>query len=713
MRPLRLVCRTALPAVAGLLVLATVAGWGRPAGLAVGEVQQPDAARSLRLLTTEATPIVPPDFARVMGYRPVVSAGRLVRPDGSCSSPFGPTAYGFRDACRAHDLGYDLLRYAQRKGQPLGSWARQAVDDEFDRALHGRCTDDRATAACEVAASVYADAVRLNTWRQGSGVPVAEGPTRTLLGLLLGLVVTVLLSTGTSGRRLPLVLAALAFDLALVPTLLPRPWWVNGLFVGVAAAQTYLLARAVRHVVRRVVRLVGSRPAVPVRCAPERASGPPARRWVWAGLGVLLGLSAVGGQLQQARLERSMRLDPGPAGDQVLHQVGSVALAIVTAVLLVGLVVLVTRGVRTGLHLAVRPFRRSRRLRVALLVPVVTLAGCTVGTSWPPHGTPASAATADAPTPRTSRDVGTGGRGTTLGAKGRQFLRGATPAATIARVTGRPARRPVRVYAELRPDEDDDARAARGAKRLRAAGALDRSVVVVVVPTGSGWVDPAAVTAVETLTGGDVATLAVQYADVPSWVAYLQGADRAVRSAAATLREVRALLDAVPATRRPRLLVFGESLGALGGLRGQAASSTDLDGALWVGVPSDAADLAAQARRAGQTVLVHPDDPVAAWSSDLVLGPASGWHAPWWPVVTFWQATADLVSAYSTPDGYGHRYGAELVDAWRPVLRRADHGRPHPSALPPVDADRLVNVRQLVARTSAAGSSLPSRTARG
>jgi uncharacterized membrane protein len=507
---------------------------------------------------------------------------------------------------------------------------------------------------------------------------------------------------------LPLLLAALAFDLALVPTLLPRPWWVNGLFVGVAAAQTYLLALAVRHVARSPVRVVRSRPAGPVRPAPAIASSPRSRRWVWAGLATLLALSAVGGQLQQARLERSMLLDPGSAADQVLQQAGSVVLALATAGLLVGLLLLVTRGVRTALRLAVRPFARSRRLRVALAVPVVTLAGCTVSTAWTPHATPASATTRTA---ATSSGPGLSTSTSTLGTKGRQFLRGTTPAATIARVTGRPARQPVRVYAELRPSEGDEARAARGAEELRRSGALERSVVVVVVPTGSGWVDPAAVTAVEMLTGGDVATLAVQYADVPSWVAYLQGAGRAERSAAATLHDVRALLDSVPPPRRPRLLVYGESLGALGGLRGQAASSTDLDGALWEGVPSDAADLAAQARRAGQTVVVHPDDPVAAWSADLVLGPASGWRAPWWPVVSFWQATADLVSAYSTPDGYGHRYGAELVDAWGAVLPTALQGSPAERAQP--TSQVLTAARRLVARTSDAGSSLPSRTTDG
>jgi hypothetical protein len=138
-----------------------------------------------------------------MGYRPTVSDGRLLRADGSCSSPFGPTEYGFGQACRAHDLGYDLLRYAERKGQPLGPWARRAVDDTFSRSLHARCGPAGSNVGCDAAATVYADAVRLNTWRQGFGVPVTEGPGRTLLGLGVGLVVAMLLAGRTGAPRRP------------------------------------------------------------------------------------------------------------------------------------------------------------------------------------------------------------------------------------------------------------------------------------------------------------------------------------------------------------------------------------------------------------------------------------------------------------------------------------------------------------------------------
>jgi uncharacterized membrane protein len=36
--------------------------------------------------------------------------------------------------------------------------------------------------------------------------------------------------------------------------------------------------------------------------------------------------------------------------------------------------------------------------------------------------------------------------------------------------------------------------------------------------------------------------------------------------------------------------------------------------------------------------------------------------------VTFWQLTTDMAVGHDPPDGYGHRYGAELVPEWGSVL---------------------------------------------
>ena len=41
----------------------------------------------------------------------------------------------------------------------------------------------------------------------------------------------------------------------------------------------------------------------------------------------------------------------------------------------------------------------------------------------------------------------------------------------------------------------------------------------------------------------------------------------------------------------------------------------------------------------------------------------------WIPLITFWQVTADLPFATGVPNGHGHVYTGEYVDAWADVLR--------------------------------------------
>ena len=50
----------------------------------------------------------------------------------------------------------------------------------------------------------------------------------------------------------------------------------------------------------------------------------------------------------------------------------------------------------------------------------------------------------------------------------------------------------------------------------RCIGAFERSVLVLVMPVGTGWVDPAAVDTLEYLHGGDVASVALQYSYLTS-----------------------------------------------------------------------------------------------------------------------------------------------------------------------------------------------------
>ncbi|NKY59978.1 hypothetical protein [Nocardia flavorosea] len=135
------------------------------------------AASAVRALTGTATaPRLPDDFGAVTGYRPTVVDGILVAPQGSCSSPI-PLPAEFDTACKAHDLGYDLLRYAQHSGHPLGGWARRDLDRALADRMLSACRhrqDPMARTSCTTLAGIAAAAVDLNSRRQGYGAPVVE-----------------------------------------------------------------------------------------------------------------------------------------------------------------------------------------------------------------------------------------------------------------------------------------------------------------------------------------------------------------------------------------------------------------------------------------------------------------------------------------------------------------------------------------------------------
>ncbi len=128
-----------------------------------------------------------------MGYEPalveVTGEHRLVDASGDCSTPTGDTSFDFGVACEAHDYGYDLLRYAERTGQPLGEWARAAIDSQFIADIEQRCDtyDGAAEFTCDRTADTYSAAVRFNSWRQSYGVPGGESAGSWFASLFLAI----------------------------------------------------------------------------------------------------------------------------------------------------------------------------------------------------------------------------------------------------------------------------------------------------------------------------------------------------------------------------------------------------------------------------------------------------------------------------------------------------------------------------------------------
>ncbi|MHB1431732.1 MAG: alpha/beta-hydrolase family protein, partial [Streptosporangiaceae bacterium] len=64
-------------------------------------------------------------------------------------------------------------------------------------------------------------------------------------------------------------------------------------------------------------------------------------------------------------------------------------------------------------------------------------------------------------------------------------------------------------------------------------------------------------------------------------------------------------------------------------------------------------------------------------------GPGIPSTMQWYPFVTFWQISADLIVSSTTP-GYGHYYGPEIPTAWAAIL--------HPPGWTSADAARLPRV---------------------
>ena len=124
---------------------------------------------------------LPADFSEVSGREPVHMKApdgttRAVHPGGGCSSPWGATTWDYSVGCKAHDLGYDLLRYAEAKGQPLSPDLRERLDDRLSADMHAQCryNPQGSAGTCEVVAAIYTVGLVVNSWHQRWGPPRNE-----------------------------------------------------------------------------------------------------------------------------------------------------------------------------------------------------------------------------------------------------------------------------------------------------------------------------------------------------------------------------------------------------------------------------------------------------------------------------------------------------------------------------------------------------------
>lgn len=304
-----------------------------------------------------------------------------------------------------------------------------------------------------------------------------------------------------------------------------------------------------------------------------------------------------------------------------------------------------------------------------------------------------------------------------LGHQGRVFIGGGPSVEELSEFNGRPAIEPIRAYAGLHSADGIEATAELAAAELQRTGGLDRAVVAVATTTGTGWINAAEASALEYMYNGDTAVVSMQYSFLPSWLSFLVDKENARQAGQALFEAVDALVREMPEAERPKLVVFGESLGSFGGeapflalnnliarTDGALFSGPTFNNTIWAdlthnrdpGSPewlpiydkgenvrfvADPRDFKRPADPWGQPRVVylqHASDPIAWWNTDLLFARPDWLHEPrgydvspdmeWIPVVTFLQVSADMAVAVDVPDGHGHVYVKNVADAWAAIL---------------------------------------------
>lgn len=316
--------------------------------------------------------------------------------------------------------------------------------------------------------------------------------------------------------------------------------------------------------------------------------------------------------------------------------------------------------------------------------------------------------------PPTSDNV-SGGPGSvvpyaSLGREGARFVSGGVAPEVVQRVTGvAPTMTGIRVFVGYDSAASPEERVELAIRELHRTHAFDRSHLLIGSPAGSGYANSTPVDVLEILTGGDCAAVAVGYGLLPSFLS-LNRVELAGRTQHLLLERIREELSA--RTSRPRVLLYGESLGARvqqAGMAGTHDQPADfevgphggldrlgVDAALWVGTPGgpDSVAFHEAVRDISLTIdrpeqipqrltdprprvwfLEHDGDPVVRFEPTLLYRrPAwlaarpRGRNVPeemvWAPAITWAQVGVDTLFATNVKPGLfesrGHDYRADL-----------------------------------------------------
>jgi uncharacterized membrane protein len=301
-----------------------------------------------------------------------------------------------------------------------------------------------------------------------------------------------------------------------------------------------------------------------------------------------------------------------------------------------------------------------------------------------------------------------------LSREGRRFVGMGLTRHDIESVMDEPAQGdPLRLYVGLESAADAGSRVDLLLDELVHMKAYERSTICLFAPTGSGYVNYVAVEALEYFTRGDVASICLQYSKRPSFMSLDRvGVGRfQLRD---LLRAISTRVRMLPEGQRPRILLFGESLGAHVSQDcflhqgAQGLHAFDIDAAIWLGtphasqwrhqvmddgeLPADIADVpspealhALGSDRLAELrylMLTHTEDPIPKFTPKLAvqrpewLGPAEQ-RTPgipretiWTPVGTFMTVGIDLLNAMNITPGQFRAFAHDYRSDIRPVLQQ-------------------------------------------
>lgn len=514
-----------------------------------------------------------------------------------------------------------------------------------------------------------------------------------------------------------LVVGTAFYCFALTPSLLPRPPLHAGLIAGLSFVVGYTVGVTVSWLVRQFLK---KEPSVRLK-----------RTAWWALLGAML-IFMVAYSMWNASWENEVRLLIGEEALQGRHVliIFSVAASVAAVVIFAGR--LIAKAILAVSRFASRWVPQYVGFIVGVVVVTAVLSLLYNGilerafvqtsrriysaqnkTTPPGIEQPKRALRSGSPESLVAWD--------SLGKQGRRFTGSGPTAQDLQAFSGKQPVEPIRVYAGLDSASDARARAALAVQELERTGAFDRPILVVATATGTGWINPQVADSLEYMYNGNSAIVSMQYSYLPSWISFLVDRKGAAEAGTMLFDAVYAKWRTLPQENRPKLIVFGLSLGSYGA----QAAFTDIeelrqrtDGALFLGTPSFSEPWSSvvssrdkgspqwqpQYRR-GRAVrfaaensnlshqaadwqaprilyMQHASDPVVWWNESLLWqkpdwlsearGPDVSPKMQWYPFATFAQVTVDQFFGVTVPDGHGHNYGNTIVAAWSAVTLPPD-----------------------------------------